>query len=116
MSCVFQNIDPSPPLRPASVSPPAFGVGGGNTNTRRVERGVGGQDFGRRKTHLYRILFASKEPSPAEVYWYTYVPIEAAANLFIFFSRAEPAQLPADKRRRRRRCKRRPRVGGAAAV
>jgi hypothetical protein len=46
MSCVFQNIDL--PLRPASVY--AFVAGGGHT--RRVERGVGGQYFGRRKTQL----------------------------------------------------------------
>jgi hypothetical protein len=26
---VFQNIDPTPPHRPASVYPPAFGAGGG---------------------------------------------------------------------------------------
>ncbi len=39
MSGVFQNIDPSPPHRPASVYcvPPAFGAGGGHT--RWVERG-----------------------------------------------------------------------------
>jgi hypothetical protein len=40
MSRVFQNIDPPPPHRPASVYPPAFGAGGGHT--RWVERGVGG--------------------------------------------------------------------------
>ena len=39
MSGVFQNIDPPPPHRPASVYPPAFGAGGGHT--RWVERGVG---------------------------------------------------------------------------
>jgi hypothetical protein len=37
MSGVFQNIDPPPPHRPASVYPPAFGAGGGHT--RWVERG-----------------------------------------------------------------------------
>jgi len=37
MSGVFQNIDPPPPNRPASVYPPAFGAGGGHT--RWVERG-----------------------------------------------------------------------------
>ncbi len=32
MAGVFQNIDPPPPpLRSASVYPPAFGVGGGHT-------------------------------------------------------------------------------------
>jgi hypothetical protein len=41
MSCIFQNIDP-PPLAAA------FGAGGGYTGW--VERGVGGQYFGRRKT------------------------------------------------------------------
>ncbi len=30
MSRVFQNIDPPPPHRPASVYPPAFGAGGGH--------------------------------------------------------------------------------------
>jgi hypothetical protein len=43
MSGVFQNIDPPPPYRPASVypPPPSFGAGGGHT--RWVERGAGGQ-------------------------------------------------------------------------
>jgi hypothetical protein len=41
MSGVFQNIDaPTPPHRPASVYPSAFGAGGGHT--RWVERGLGG--------------------------------------------------------------------------
>ncbi len=31
MSVVFQNIDPPPPHRPASVYPSAFGAGGGHT-------------------------------------------------------------------------------------
>jgi hypothetical protein len=44
MSGVFQNIDPPPP------NPPAFGAGRGHT--RWVERGVGGQYFGRRQTQL----------------------------------------------------------------
>ena len=40
MSGVFQNIDPPPPHRPASMyPPPAFGAGGGHT--RWVERGLG---------------------------------------------------------------------------
>jgi hypothetical protein len=47
MSGVFQNIDPPPP---ASVYPPAFVAGGGHT--RWVERGWGGQYFGRRQTLL----------------------------------------------------------------
>jgi hypothetical protein len=47
MSCVFQNIDPPPPSPPGEC---AFVAGGGHT--RRVERGVGGQYFGRRKTQL----------------------------------------------------------------
>jgi hypothetical protein len=48
-SLVFQNIDPPhPPFRPASVyPPPLLGEGG---HTRRAERGVGGQYFGRRET------------------------------------------------------------------
>jgi hypothetical protein len=36
MSGVFQNIDPPPRRRPASVYPPAFGAGEGHT--RWVER------------------------------------------------------------------------------
>ncbi len=36
MSGVFQNIDPPPPHRPASVYRPPFGAGGGQT--RWVER------------------------------------------------------------------------------
>jgi hypothetical protein len=39
MSGVFQNTDPPPPHRPASV-PSAFGAGGEHTHW--VERGVGG--------------------------------------------------------------------------
>jgi hypothetical protein len=51
MSCVFQNIDPHPPLRPSSVYPPPRLCWGGG-HTRRLEREVGGQYFGRRKTQL----------------------------------------------------------------
>ncbi len=47
MSCVFQNIDPSPPSPPGEC---AFVAGGGHN--RRVERGVKGQYFGRRQTQL----------------------------------------------------------------
>jgi hypothetical protein len=43
MSGVFQNIDPHPLYRPASVYTPAFGAGGGHT--RLLERGVGGSIF-----------------------------------------------------------------------
>ncbi len=43
MSLVFQNIDPHPPLRPASVYPPPLLGGGGHS--RRTERGVGGSIF-----------------------------------------------------------------------
>ncbi len=53
MSLVFHNIDPPPhpPHRPPSVYPPsAFGAGGGHT--RWVEKGVGGQYFGRRETQI----------------------------------------------------------------
>jgi hypothetical protein len=50
MSLVFQNINPHPPHRPASVYPPAFGAGGGHN--RWVEKGAGGQYFWRRKTQL----------------------------------------------------------------
>jgi hypothetical protein len=50
MSGVFQNIDPPPPHRLASVYP-RLCYGGGHT--RWVERGVGGgQQFGRRQTLL----------------------------------------------------------------
>ncbi len=56
MSLVFQNIDPPPPLRPASVyPPPLLGVGGGG-HTRQAERGVGGQHFGRRETQDFMTL------------------------------------------------------------
>jgi hypothetical protein len=50
MSGVFQNIDLPPPHRPASVYPPAFGAWGGHSHW--VERGVGGQYFGRPQTLL----------------------------------------------------------------
>jgi hypothetical protein len=48
MSCFFQNNEPPPPLFP----PCAASVVAGGGQTRRVERGVGGQYFGRRKTQL----------------------------------------------------------------
>jgi hypothetical protein len=38
MSLVFKNIDPHPPLRPASLSSPKKGGGGGG-HTRRAEGG-----------------------------------------------------------------------------
>jgi hypothetical protein len=50
MSSVFQNIDPPSPSPPGDCVTPAYVSGGGHT--RRVERGVGGQYFGRRKTQL----------------------------------------------------------------
>jgi hypothetical protein len=50
MAGVFQNIDPPPPPPPGECVPPAFGAGGGHT--RWLERGVGGQYFGRRQTQL----------------------------------------------------------------
>ncbi len=43
MSGVFHNIDPHPPLRPASVYPRLWYGGGGYT--RCVERGVGRSIF-----------------------------------------------------------------------
>jgi hypothetical protein len=49
MPVVFHKIDPPPPYRPASVSPPpAFGAG---EDTLGGE-GVRGQYFGRRQTLL----------------------------------------------------------------
>ncbi len=48
MSLVFQNIDPPTPSPPGECVPPAYVGGGGHT--RRAERGVGGQYFGRRET------------------------------------------------------------------
>jgi hypothetical protein len=50
MSFVFQNIDPPPPSPPGEcVLPPNKG-GGYTLQTRRAERGMGGQYFGRRET------------------------------------------------------------------
>jgi hypothetical protein len=50
MAGVFQNIDPPPPSPPGECVTPAFVGGGGGGHTRRAERGVGGQYFGRRET------------------------------------------------------------------
>jgi hypothetical protein len=52
MSLVFQNIDPPPlsPWRWCYLYPPPLWEGGGGRRTRRAERGVGGQYFGRRET------------------------------------------------------------------
>jgi hypothetical protein len=52
MSCVFQNIDPPPPSLPGECVPYPPALLRGRGYTRRVERGVGGQYFGRRKTQL----------------------------------------------------------------
>jgi hypothetical protein len=57
MSCVFQNSDPPPPSPPGECVPPDFVAGGGHT--RRMERGVVGQYFGRRKTQLCSIYIES---------------------------------------------------------
>jgi hypothetical protein len=53
MSCVFQNIDPPPPLRPASVNV----CGGGHT--RLGERGINILEDAKHSSvlYLYRILF-----------------------------------------------------------
>jgi hypothetical protein len=48
MSLVFQNIDPPPPSPPGECVTPAFVAEGGHT--RRAEKVVGGQYFGRRET------------------------------------------------------------------
>ncbi len=45
MSLVFQNIDPPPPLRPASVYPPPLLAGGGGRTHSPGGEGVGGLIF-----------------------------------------------------------------------
>jgi hypothetical protein len=50
MSLVFQNIDPPPPSQPGECVYPLPLWGGGGGHTRRAERGVEGQYFGRRET------------------------------------------------------------------
>jgi hypothetical protein len=50
MSRVFQNTDPPPPSPTGECVPHALVGGGGGGRTRRAERGVGGQYFGRRET------------------------------------------------------------------
>jgi hypothetical protein len=67
MSCVFQNSGPPPHSPLGECEPPAFVAGGGHT--RWVERGVGGQYFGRHRHSsvlyickylvLYRLLSCS---------------------------------------------------------
>jgi hypothetical protein len=60
MSLFFQNIDPSAPSTPGECVPrvpPAFGAGGGHT--RLVEKGVGGQYFGRRETQCMYSTYVS---------------------------------------------------------
>jgi hypothetical protein len=54
---VFQNIDPPPPSPPGECVH-AFGAGG--RHTRWVERGVGGQYFGRRQAQLCILCMYSK--------------------------------------------------------
>jgi hypothetical protein len=54
MSGVFQNIDPPPPHRPASVyPPPAFGAGGGHTRWLERGRGVNSSEDARHCSLLY---------------------------------------------------------------
>ncbi len=72
MSGVFQNIDPPPTHRPASVYPPAFGEEGGRT--RWVERGweVNSSEDARHSSVLYIckyfVAFANpKDPPPGLV-------------------------------------------------
>jgi hypothetical protein len=50
MSGVFQNIDPPPPHRPASVYPPAFGAG---EDTLARGRGGGGVNSSEEARHCY---------------------------------------------------------------
>jgi hypothetical protein len=53
-------LTPPPPSLaslPGECVPPAFGAGGGHT--RRVERGVGGQYFGRRETYSTVALYST---------------------------------------------------------
>ncbi len=58
MSLVFQNIDPPPPHRPASMYPLPLLRGGGHT--RWVEKGVGGSIFWK---------------TPGTALYSTYVPV-----------------------------------------
>jgi hypothetical protein len=58
MSGVFQNVDPPPPHRPASVYPPPRLWCGGRTHSLGGE-GVGGQEFGRRQTLLCTLYYTS---------------------------------------------------------
>jgi hypothetical protein len=60
MSYVFQNIDPHPPLRPASVYPPPL-LGGGGEDTLA---GWKTQDTALYSTYKF---FASYLPSPFKI-------------------------------------------------
>jgi hypothetical protein len=53
MSVVFQNIDPHPPHRPASVYPPAFGAGGRTHSLGREGVGVKSSEDARHCSVLY---------------------------------------------------------------
>jgi hypothetical protein len=55
MSGVYQNIDPPPPHRPASVypPPPAFGAGGGHTRWGKRWWGVNSSEDVRHCSVLY---------------------------------------------------------------
>ncbi len=60
MPGVFQNIDPHPPHRPASVCSPRLWCGGGRTHSLGGEEGGEGQYFGSRQTQLCTVLYICK--------------------------------------------------------
>jgi hypothetical protein len=74
MSCVFQNIDPHPPLRPLSVYPPPLLPGG---------EGGGGSIFWKTQdTALYSTYYIESSLGPAMQNTCTYVCIKWVKFMF----------------------------------
>jgi hypothetical protein len=66
-SLVFQNIDPLPPLRPASVYPPPL-VGGGGEDTLAGRRGGWGVNILEDERHRIALLQYHKNLSTFSIY------------------------------------------------
>jgi len=85
MSCVFQNIDPPPPLRPASVYPPPLFRGEDTLAGWRRGWGVNILEDARHGSvlYLYRILFELYKGN-----------IPKRTMIILEFEQAEGARLP----------------------
>ncbi len=92
-----QNIDPPPPHRPASVYPPAFGAGGGQTLW--VERGVGVSIFWKTPDTALYYICKYFVPNPSQITsldpGYTQSPIQYSPSPRPLASSADTHREPA---------------------